>query len=88
MANCLGILVLIGWVPVITAICLRRLIGRGDMGPVGVVGLVLVLYGLPATFIGCPSLFPGIVLVGAASGIGQKCAERRDRLSGKRRRSA
>jgi hypothetical protein len=62
----LGILVLIAWVPVVTAICLRRLIGSGDMGPVGVVGLVLLLYGAPATFIGCPLVFPGIVLVGAS----------------------
>lgn len=45
---------------------LIRLVRRGDMSDVGTYGGFLVLFGLPATFIGCPLMFPGLVLIAAS----------------------
>lgn len=57
---------LIGWAPLFAAGLLIRLVRRGDMNDVGTYGAFLVLFGVPATFIACPLIYPGVVLVAAS----------------------
>jgi hypothetical protein len=55
--------VLVSWVPLFAVALLLRVARHGDVNGVGTYGAVLTLFGVPATFIGCPLALPGLVVV-------------------------